>query len=175
MGVAGSGKTTVGLRLAAALRYEYYDGDDFHSPASVAKMRSGEPLGDEDRLPWLARLRDLMERSLASDKGIVIGCSALRAAYRDALLPREPALRDRFLFVYLRVTPETARQRVGLREGHYMPASLVDSQFAALEEPTWGEPASAIVVDAGRVVEEVVAEALRFIAMREQPPAGGRG
>jgi len=135
MGVTGSGKTTVGRELAGALRCAFHDADDFHTPASIAKMRSGVPLTDADRWPWLDRLCGLGEETLAAGTTAVIACSALRNAYRERLTP--PGAADGSVrFVYLRVSLELARQRLQARPGHYMPASLVESQFAALEDPT---------------------------------------
>jgi gluconokinase len=155
MGVAGSGKTTVGHRLAAALGYYFRDGDDYHSPASIEKMGRGEPLNDEDRIPWLARLRDLIETTLADGAGIVLACSALRASYRNLLRPHNGSL----TIIYLQVARDVARRRVEARPSHYMPAALIDSQFAALEEPE-----NAIVVDANQPEEQVVAEAIRTVS-----------
>jgi carbohydrate kinase (thermoresistant glucokinase family) len=132
MGVSGAGKTTVGLRLAEALRAEFADGDDLHTGAARAKMASGAALTDEDRWPWLDRVGAV----LAKGPRTVVACSALRRAYRDRLRAAAgPGLR----FVYLAADVETMRARVASRKGHYMPASLVDSQFAALEPPD-GEP-----------------------------------
>jgi gluconokinase len=111
-------------------------------------MRSGQPLNDDDRQPWLAALHNLLEETLRRGDGIVLACSALRAVYREALLPRSAAL------VYLRITPEIVRERLRLGPAHYMPVSLVESQFATREEPE-----NAIVVDASRPLEDVVAEA----------------
>jgi gluconokinase len=132
MGVSGSGKTTVGLRLAAALRADFVDGDDLHTDAARAKMASGAALTDDDRWPWLDRVGAV----LAEGPRTVVACSALRRAYRDRL---RAAAGSRLRFVYLAADAETMRARVAARKGHYMPASLVDSQFAALEPPS-GEP-----------------------------------
>jgi gluconokinase len=128
MGVSGAGKTTVGVRLAKALGAEFIDGDDLHTDAARAKMKSGHPLTDEDRWPWLDRIG----AKLAQGERTVVACSALRRAYRDRL---RAAAGPKLRFVYLEATPEEMRARVAGRVGHYMPASLVDSQFAALEPP----------------------------------------
>jgi gluconokinase len=132
MGVSGAGKTTVGRMLARAMGAEFIDGDDLHSEAARAKMAAGGALTDEDRWPWL----DRVGAALARGERTIVACSALRRAYRDRLRAAAgPGLR----FVYLNADPETMRARVAGRRGHYMPASLVDSQFASLEPPT-GEP-----------------------------------
>lgn len=132
MGVAGAGKTTVGRLLAAGLGARFVDGDDLHSDAARAKMGSGVPLSDDDRWPWLDRIAETLADELAARRSTIVACSALRKAYRDRLRAAAgPALR----FVYLGATPEAMRKRVVARSGHYMPASLVDSQFAALEPP----------------------------------------
>ena len=154
MGVSGSGKTTVGRRLAAALGWPFYDADDFHPPANVERMRQGLALTDEDRRPWLAALARLIAEALADDQPLVLACSALKAAYRAQLTPQGAAAAVRF--VYLRLPPEVAAARLKERRGHFMPASLVPSQFAALEEP-----AEAIVVDATQSPDEIVGQISR--------------
>ena len=132
MGVSGSGKTTVGLRLAEICRVDFVDGDDLHTPEARAKMGAGTPLDDNDRWPWLDRIGDALKDVGAHPSGLIVACSALRRVYRDRLRGRVgPALR----FLYLEGDKELMRERVGGRKGHYMPASLIDSQFATLEEP----------------------------------------
>jgi len=150
MGVSGSGKTTLGLRLAAALDAEFLDGDDLHTEAARAKMAAGHALTDEDRKPWL----DCVGAALArGEKRRIVACSALKRAYRDRIRAAAgPALR----FVYLAATPQAMRERVAARRGHYMPASLVDSQFATLEAPR-DEP-DVIEVSAERPLDSLVAE-----------------
>jgi len=132
MGVSGSGKTTVGRRLAEAMGAQFIDGDDLHSDEARARMAGGGALTDEDRWPWLDRIG----AKLAEGERTIVACSALRRAYRDRL---RAAAGPKLRFVYLEATPEEMRARVAGRVGHYMPASLVDSQFAALEPPA-GEP-----------------------------------
>ena len=127
MGVSGAGKTTVGLRLAEALGAEFVDGDDLHTDAARAKMAAGVALTDEDRWPWLDRVGATLR-----DGRRVVACSALKLAYRDRI---RAAAGPRLRFVYLVADAELMRQRVASRRDHYMPASLVDSQFAALEPP----------------------------------------
>ena len=131
MGVSGAGKTTVGKRLAERLGVEFIDGDDLHSAAARAKMTAGRALDDADRWPWLDRIAAALADP-GAPRGRVVACSALKRAYRDRLRAGVgPALR----FVYLEADRELMRMRVAGRRGHYMPASLVDSQFAALEPP----------------------------------------
>ena len=141
MGVSGSGKTTVGLALAQALDCPFYDGDDFHPPANIAKMAAGIPLGDDDRAGWLAALADLIRHGLRRRERGVIACSALKASYRAALQAAAPDSRQ-VRFVYLRGDFETIRARLQSRQDHYMKAGMLQSQFDVLEEP-----ADAITVD----------------------------
>jgi carbohydrate kinase (thermoresistant glucokinase family) len=132
MGVSGSGKTTVGRALAKAMDARFVDGDDLHSDDARGKMAAGHALIDADRWPWLDRIGAELVRGPRA----IIACSALKRAYRDRLRGAAgPALR----FVYLAADREAMRARVASRKGHYMPASLVDSQFASLEPPD-GEP-----------------------------------
>ena len=159
MGVAGAGKTTVGRALADSLGRAFYDADDFHPPGNVARMRAGIPLTDTDRAPWLDALRALVGRCLTEGTPAVLACSALRQAYRDALVPAGAA-RDAVRFVFLDVTPATAERRLAERANHYMPASLLDSQFATLEAPTESSQA-ALRVDAEWSVPALVAEVRR--------------
>jgi gluconokinase len=151
MGVSGSGKTTVGEKLAAALGAEFAEGDAYHPPANVEKMRSGHPLDDADRWPWLERLSAEIGRWLDTGRDVVLACSALKQRYRDILKRGRPGVR----FVYLRGSEELIRARLKRRRGHYMPASLLASQFAALEEPK-----DAITVDIDCPADESVARIL---------------
>ncbi|HWI82421.1 gluconokinase [Ramlibacter sp.] len=154
MGVAGCGKSAVGQRLARVSGLPLIEGDEFHPPANIEKMRSGQPLQDDDRAGWLDRLgRELQARS----GGAVLTCSALKRSYRDRLRQFVPQLR----FVHLALTPEQALQRVATRDGHFYPPSLVASQFEALEDPT-GEP-GVLQVDAFLPLDEVSARALRWL------------
>jgi gluconokinase len=133
MGVSGSGKTTVGLRLAKICQVEFIDGDDLHTDGARAKMKSGTPLNDEDRWPWLDRIGTALGDRLTHPQGLIVACSALRRAYRDRLRARVGAT---LRFLFLEGDEALMLHRVGDRKGHYMPASLVDSQFATLEDPT---------------------------------------
>jgi gluconokinase len=149
MGIAGAGKTTVGRALADALGWAFHDADDFHPAANVGKMRAGVPLGDADRAPWLATLHDLIARIVARGEHAVLACSALRQAYREALLPAgAPAA---VAFVHLEVPASVAERRLAERPGHYMQASLVASQVATLEPPS-----NALCLDAELPVRELV-------------------
>ncbi|MGD0719746.1 MAG: gluconokinase [Roseiarcus sp.] len=132
MGVSGSGKTTVGLAIAQATGASFVDGDDLHDAAARAKMTRGVPLDDADRAPWLDRIGALLADAAAHPAGAIVACSALRRAYRDRLRARVgPALR----FLFLNGDKALMRARVAGRERHFMPASLIDSQFATLESP----------------------------------------
>ncbi|MGK5529044.1 gluconokinase [Streptomyces sp. URMC 129] len=140
MGVTGTGKTTIGIRLADALGVPYAEGDDFHAPASIAKMTAGVPLDDADRWPWLDTIgRWAAER--AADGGVV-SCSALKRVYRDRLRAAAPEL----FFVHLTADRELIHRRMVERKGHYMPPSLLDSQLAALEPLGADESGAAVDV-----------------------------
>jgi gluconokinase len=146
MGVSGSGKSTVGAALAAALGWPMLDADDLHPPENVAKMAAGIPLTDEDRWPWLDRVVAELRRLTASSGHAVLACSALRQAYRDRL-----AQAGDVRFVHLRGAPATIAARLAQRRHRYMPATLLDSQFATLEPP-----ADAIDIDIEAGVDDQV-------------------
>ncbi|OGO49571.1 MAG: hypothetical protein A2Z30_03905 [Chloroflexi bacterium RBG_16_64_43] len=165
MGVAGAGKTTVGTALAQALGWAFVDGDDMHPPANVEKMRRGEPLDDSDRLPWLESLGRLMARMDREGIDAVFACSALRAAYRARLTASSP----RIVWVYLRAEPATIRMRLAARRGHFAAASLIDSQFAALEVPRTG-----LSLDAAQPVEAIVANVLAGLRSLDPQSADGK-
>ncbi|WP_062642948.1 gluconokinase [Streptomyces maremycinicus] len=137
LGVSGSGKTTVGTAVAERLGVTFVDGDDFHSAANIAKMTAGHALDDADRAPWLRAVADRIRHSAEAGEGLVVACSALRRAYRDAL---RPAAAGRLWCLFLALDRDTARDRVSRRTGHFMPARLVDSQFATLEPLAPDEP-----------------------------------
>ncbi len=149
MGVSGSGKSTVGLELADALGWPFFDGDDFHPPANVDKMSQGVPLTDEDRWPWLRALHDHISDCLMQGRSAIVACSALKTSYRDRL---RQGLANVFV-VYLRGEFEVIFGRMQARSSHFMKAGMLRSQFAALEEPQ-----DAIVVDVDRHVDDIVAE-----------------
>lgn len=131
MGVSGSGKTTIGQRLANELNWHFYEGDAFHPPSNVDKMRRGIPLTDEDRIPWLQALRQHLHDLLTTSQRAVVTCSALKQAYREWLAEGSPHVS----FVYLRGDYDLIRQRLETREDHFMNPDLLPSQFDALEEP----------------------------------------
>ncbi len=151
MGVSGSGKTTVGRLLADALGAEFAEGDAYHPPANVAKMQSGVPLENADRWPWLARLSREIGQWLDASRTVVLACSALKQRYRDILHGGRAGVR----FVYLRGDAALIRARLDQRRGHYMPATLLESQFGALEEPR-----DAIGIDVAETPEDITARIL---------------
>ena len=160
MGVTGSGKTTVGRALAASLGWPLLDADDFHPAENVAKMRSGIPLTDDDRWPWLDRIADELARVQAAGGHAVLACSALKQVYRDRL-----ARAGDVRFVHLKGDLATIEARLAQRRHKYMPASLLPSQFATLEAPT-----DALVVDIRADVAEQVA-AIRAALHLDTTPA----
>jgi gluconokinase len=149
MGVSGSGKTSVGVLLASALGGDFVEGDDYHPPANVEKMRQGIPLDDADRRPWLETLAAEIGRWLEAGRTVVLACSALKRSYRAILRGGRAGVR----FVHLKGNAALIRARLAQRSGHYMPASLLDSQLATLEEPL-----DAIVVDIDATPEQIAAE-----------------
>jgi gluconokinase len=160
MGVAGAGKTTVGRHLAHTLGWAFYDADDFHPPSNVARMRRGTPLTERDRDPWLTRLEVLIRDLTIAGTSAVLACSALRARYRTRLSEAAVRAGGRVAFVYLRLDRALAERRLRERPGHFMPATLVESQFAALEEPR-----DAITLDAAQplaVLDAKIRAALRL-------------
>ncbi|WP_058322063.1 gluconokinase [Sinorhizobium sp. GL28] len=157
MGVSGCGKSAVGERLASYLGARFIEGDSLHSAANVEKMRSGIPLTDADRWPWL----DEIGTRLASPAATVVSCSALKRAYRERL--REVAWRP-ITFVFLQGTRALLAARLGERKGHYMPLSLLDSQLATLELPS-GE-ADVVTIEIDQSLERIVALAMNTLAIR---------
>lgn len=152
MGVAGSGKTTIGRALAEELGWPFADADDFHPPANIAKMSAGQPLNDDDRAPWLAAIRRQIDDWITARQSAVITCSALKAAYRDRLADGQPGVK----FVYLHGDRALLLQRLAQRESHFMKASMLDSQLAALEPPK-----EALTVDIHASPAELVREIRR--------------
>jgi gluconokinase len=156
MGVAGCGKSSVGEGLAARLGVPYRDGDDLHSAANVEKMRAGMPLTDDDRWPWL----DTVAAELNLKAPIVVGCSALKRVYRDRI---RAGAGGAVTFVHLAGSREVIAARMAARTGHYMPLSLLDSQFAALEAPGSDE---GVTVDIGPPVSAIIETVLVALKAR---------
>jgi gluconokinase len=155
MGVSGSGKSTVAATLVDRLSWEFAEGDDFHPPENVEKMRAGQPLDDDDRWPWLRRLAAWIGDHERAGRNVVVTCSALKRTYRDLLCDGHPSV----WFAHVTADPELIRERIEHRTGHYMPASLLDSQLATLEPLDDDEP-GARVSGAGSppsVVDELLA------------------
>jgi gluconokinase len=144
MGVSGSGKTTIGEKLAARMSWRYEDADTFHPASNVAKMSAGQPLTDDDRWPWLKAIAAEIDRACTAGERVVIGCSALRRVYRDVLVHG----RDDIRLVYLEGTQALIADRLGQRKGHFMPPGLLASQFQTLEPPTPDERAVTVSIDA---------------------------
>src|SRR4051794_8430003 len=155
MGVAGSGKTTIGEKLAQRLGWPYEDGDRFHPKANVEKMSAGHPLTDDDRWPWLQAIADEIDLVCERGEHVVIGCSALKRAYRDVLVHG----RDDVKIVYLEGSEALIAQRLKARKGHFMPPALLESQFDALQPPGADEHPVTVSIDAS--VEAVVGDILR--------------
>jgi carbohydrate kinase (thermoresistant glucokinase family) len=160
MGVSGSGKTTVAAGVADRLGWTLLEGDSFHPAANVAKMKAGTPLTDEDRWPWLHAIAGAIDAKRAAGESAVVACSALKHAYRDILVADRP---DVFL-VYLQGSRALIGQRMAARKGHFMPAALLDSQFATLEEPAPEE--HALIVSVAAAPDAIVEEVLRQVRER---------
>ena len=155
MGVAGCGKSTVANALCERTGARMIEGDAFHPQSNIRKMSAGVPLNDEDRAGWLARLGEELAKTVAAGDAAVLACSALKRRYRDTLRAAVPDLG----FVYLALTPAEASERVARRPGHFMPATLIESQFRDLEAPT-GEPRVLSVSATGTtrsILDEVIA------------------
>ena len=157
-GVSGAGKTTVGKLLARKLRWHFLEADDFHPAANVEKMRGGRPLTDEDRRPWLERLRERIDRSLAAGENAVLACSALKRKYRDCL-----RVNSDVKLVFLRGDYALIEKQLRRRRGHFMNPDLLRSQFADLEEPEPDE--RVLIIELGRTPEEIVEEIKRKLQL----------
>jgi len=156
MGVSGCGKTTTGKRLATALGWPFRDADSFHPEANIAKMASGQPLDDDDRVPWLAAIAAWIDAQRVSNQSGIVSCSALKRRYRDVLIGERTDVR----LVYLMGSLALIADRLSRRKGHFMPPALLRSQFEALEAPTADEQplAVSIRVPPKRIVTEIIAE-----------------
>jgi gluconokinase len=184
MGVSGSGKTTVAAMLAGRLHWPFVESDDLHSPANIAKMHSGIPLDDDDRLPWLQAIAKEIDRWRAERRYGVIACSALKRRYRDIIIGERPDVQ----LVYLCGDRSLIAKRLAARQGHFMPKQLLENQFETLEEPAPEE--RAITIWVGRppsmLVDEIVAalraranalspkEIIRSPRGSQRPPSGFR-
>ena len=146
MGVSGSGKTTIGRALAEELSFDFFDGDDYHPLENIKKMKAGNPLNDNDRHPWLTKLNALLMGH--SDQGCILACSALKESYRQQLTK---GIDEMVLLVYLKGAFTTIYDRMQSREAHFMPAALLQSQFAVLEEPK-----NALIIDVTLSLEEII-------------------
>lgn len=160
MGVSGTGKTVVGRRLAEALGWPFVEGDDLHPPANVAKMESGQPLTDEDRAPWLDEINARAQQQYQAGRPCVLTCSALRRVYRDRLREEVPAM----FFLHLAGGPDVVEPRLQRRAGHFMPATLLQSQLDTLEPLE--EDEDGVTVDVSGTEEEVAASALAAVEHR---------
>lgn len=155
MGVTGTGKTTVARAMVDLLGWRFAEGDDLHPPANVAKMTDGQPLTDEDRRPWLERVADWIGQCEAAKAEGIVTCSALKRSYRDLLRQGHPSVR----FCHLTAPREVLAERLRVRQGHYMPASLLDSQLSTLEPLGPDEPGVAVSDEGstGEVLARVLA------------------
>jgi gluconokinase len=158
MGVAGSGKTTIASGLAEKLGVPFVEGDSLHPIANVKKMSAGIPLTDEDRWPWLEAIGERMEVERDTGHGVVVSCSALKRAYRDALRKQ---VKGKVNFILLDGSRELIGDRMKKRKAHFMPTALLDSQFATLEKPTPDE--HAVVLDISHTIPALLAEAARSL------------
>jgi gluconokinase len=158
MGVSGSGKSTIGTLLAGHLRWEFQDGDWFHPTANVDKMHRGIPLTDEDRWPWLRSIAEWIDKTRGAGRHAVIACSVLKRRYRAILIGERADVR----LVYLKGDEALIARRLATRHEHFMPASLLHSQFAALEEPDADE--NPIIVSIAPRPSEIVAQIVSALA-----------
>lgn len=164
MGPSGVGKTTAAEGLAHRLGWGFAEADRFHPQANIDKMSAGMPLDDDDRAPWLAVIRDWISAEAASGKDAVITCSALKRRYRDVLRAADARVR----FVYLTADPAVVEKRISARKGHYMPPSLLASQFAALEP--LGDDEDGVEVDVSATPDEVIDRALAALGLAADAP-----
>src|SRR3954469_23340737 len=171
MGVSGSGKSTVGALLASRLRWEFEDADWFHPPANVDKMHRGTPLTDEDRWPWLAAIAGWIDKTRLAGRHAIIACSALKRRYRDVLIATGAAFR----LVYLKGDGTLIARRFATRHEHFMPQSLLHSQFDALEEP--GADENPVVISIEPEPREIVAQILAALPLSGEavPPEQANG
>jgi carbohydrate kinase (thermoresistant glucokinase family) len=160
MGVSGSGKTTIGTQLALTLHWDFEDADWFHPTRNIDKMHAGIALTDEDRAPWLIAIADFIDRARTAGQRAVVTCSALKRRYRTVIIGNRPDVR----LVYLKGDMELIGRRIATRHEHFMPASLLQSQFDALEEP--GPDENPIVVSVEPRPREIVAQVLEALKLQ---------
>lgn len=156
MGVSGCGKSSIGKALARSLGWNFYDADDFHPPANVAKMASGTPLDDSDRAPWLTALHDLISASLKADQPGVLACSALKERYRQRLMDGNAGVQ----IVYLKGSYDLIWSRMEKRTDHYMKPHMLKSQFETLEEPV-----NALTIEISMLVDDIVQEIILHMSL----------
>lgn len=166
MGVSGCGKTTVAAILAGRLGWPFEEGDALHPQSNVEKMKAGHPLTDDDRWPWLEKVAEWVEQRLDASENGLITCSALKRSYRDIVNRRGSGV----VFVFLSGSKDTIAARLAVRHGHFMPSSLLDSQFADLEEPTSDEPA--IRVDVGPAPGVIVKDIVDELGLNDRTEKG---
>ena len=166
MGVAGCGKSTTGAALAKALGWPFRDADSFHPPGNIAKMSSGAPLTDEDRMPWLAAIAHWIDERCGQGEPGIVSCSALKRAYRQRII----GARSRVRLVYLKGDKDLIGRRLEARRHHFMPASLLESQFATLQEPRAGE--DPVTVNAAMSPRRVVAIILERLGLEPRAEGG---
>jgi gluconokinase len=158
MGVAGSGKTTIGNLISKELGWKFIEGDHYHSAENLNKMSQGIPLDDEDRKPWLEKLRSILDEAARNNEDVILTCSALKEAYRRILIS-DPKISH---VVYLKGTPDLLKKRLESRKGHFMPASLLLSQFTDLEEPP-----DALQIDAANDPGEIISKIRRGLSIKD--------
>ena len=166
MGVSGAGKTTISLELASRLGWPFEEGDSLHSAANVAKMHAGTPLTDADRWPWLEAVAAWIDTRRAKDSAGIITCSALKRSYRAIILGERKNVR----LIYLRGRRELIAERLAHRQGHFMPAELLQSQFDTLEEP--GPEENPVIVEIGPPAAELADQIIRRLDLRSSGKSG---
>ncbi|GAB4238307.1 MAG: gluconokinase [Stanieria sp.] len=159
MGVAGSGKSTVGKLLSQRLGWQFYDADDFHPPENIAKMSLGLPLSDRDQEPWLDRLKQLIEQNIKQGNSAILACSALKSSYRQFLTQNQ---KNDICWIYLRGDYELILTRIQQRQKHFFKEEILRSQFANLEEPT-----EALIIDVALSPDAIVNTILTYFSDRE--------
>jgi carbohydrate kinase (thermoresistant glucokinase family) len=169
MGVSGSGKSTIGSLLALRLHWEFEDGDWFHPAANIEKMHKGIPLTDDDRWPWLAAIAAWIDRTRRNGGHGIVACSALKRRYPDVLIGDRADVR----LVYLKGEEALIARRIATRHEHFMPPSLLHSQFEALEEPGAGE--NPVIVSVDPTPREIVAQIVSLLDLSPQAMVAGRG